>query len=735
MASILDLVDQIIGNILGNNIYTDTSRYSSVIRSPLRGQLPDHAHNPSTVVFPYTNEPRDVFPVIQGRTHDAQSDYTNQQGQIIESKRAEIYRPNSPPPSIQSLADFHEQVENGADLSKGAAYRNREDIYKDPGQIQSNIAGTEISRPTLGDQKSIQGLPPAPPLHGDSVDPSYFPPQGDTTQNLYHDSNVPFDGKYAILSQRPVPSNFRTLDITATAHWMRNIAREFGMGDMIKQAAGLAGVDLGDLGGHAGDGDLGNTIERIVKGANFVGTQFLLASLRPSDPQVGGPLNAIWNPLSIGAAIPGLSPNFMTQIVLNPGYKYTAELPEDRLLSMRAGRYIESRPIEQINQRRFPNNGFLGSMAKSGKAEPDTLESPGLRVPFSIEEILDGGPVTEAVRLLGEHTNIYTPESPYNITNAVMPLDRLEGHYDERISDNTTPEIIKLNRLFSGRNTPGGLQTSYEDARTWVAVPKSHRTTGVKSISDLPDLKNAASKGDTKDNAWLTDQEIADSNTYLPFMFLDLRDTIPEFLYFRAFLKDFSENFTPDWQLERFYGRVDHVPTYIGTTRNIEITFDVVAFKPEDLSVIYSKLEKLQSLVYPHYDSLGFMNSGPIIRMRVGDLFAGGAGEGKTQGLPGYITSMIWSFPDGIWNIKEGFKVPRLINVSLSFTVLHDGNPGTYPYESADIAPDGGVEPSGKKTFGVAKFTPQDNGVNNVKVDLAEARRIFKNVKNNTGDN
>lgn len=211
---------------------------------------------------------------------------------------------------------------------------------------------------------------------------------------------------------------------------------------------------------------------------------------------------------------------------------------------------------------------------------------------------------------------------------------------------------------------------------------------------------------------------------YFPFMFQDLRDNPPEYLYFRAFLKPgLVETFAPDWQLDSYYGRVDNVPTYKGTTRNISLSFDVVAWSPKDLKVMYKKMKKLQSMVYPLYDTHGFMQSAPIVRMRIGDLFA----TSNNQGIPGYITSLDLSFDDGIWNIQTDQKVPRVITVSLGFTVLHDGNPGIYQYSEAQLFSTGEINTAdeGGKFFGVGKFEDAGNGDTHVTVTEADMRKVF----------
>jgi hypothetical protein len=46
------------------------------------------------------------------------------------------------------------------------------------------------------------------------------------------------------------------------------------------------------------------------------------------------------------------------------------------------------------------------------------------------------------------------------------------------------------------------------------------------------------------------------------------------------------------------------------------------------LAWFIGKLAKIQSLVYPLYDSQGFLLAGPIIRMRVGNLISADNGIG-----------------------------------------------------------------------------------------------------------
>ena len=80
---------------------------------------------------------------------------------------------------------------------------------------------------------------------------------------------------------------------------------------------------------------------------------------------------------------------------------------------------------------------------------------------------------------------------------------------------------------------------------------------------------------------------------------------------------------------------------------------------------------------------------------------------------------------DNIWNIEKGFKVPRKARISISFTALHEGNPGTYP-----------TSESGKEfpTFGTGKFVKNDevedpNGSGIYQGQEIGIRGLLQNIK------
>jgi hypothetical protein len=468
-----------------------------------------------------------------------------------------------------------------------------------------------------------------------------------------------------------------------------------------------------------------------------------LASLNKGDPSSYGVANLIWNPLSFlataipgarGLSVAGISPTAITigATGIAGDYKTNTQIAEiadvGRLSLLRKGLYSEVAPVQRLTQLRSPiaTPGFSGDLSKAG--EMDTLDQEQLPLPGrSVQGQVDGGLLTLFAQIGGLHTNPYNAESPYGPLNSVRPLRSLQTAIE--------PQQEKLSALFHPTQFPGGVKTDFgPNAYNFISKvnPFTDYTSAI-DMADAPGLNaattDAALLGENPDSALVLGFPIEEDQIYMPFMFQDLRDgqtPDEQFLYFRAFLKDdLTETFTPDWQSDRYFGRVDEIPTYIGTSRIINFSFDVVAWSPKDLPVIYKKLQKLQSMVYPSYNQAGFMNSGPIIKIRIGDLIAGA----NNRGLPGYITSLDFSYDDGIWNIEENEKVPRKISVSISYTVLHDGNPGIYPYTSADISPDGKVVGTGETTFGAGKFIRNADGTFTATVSVKDIRKIFGTVR------
>lgn len=206
-----------------------------------------------------------------------------------------------------------------------------------------------------------------------------------------------------------------------------------------------------------------------------------------------------------------------------------------------------------------------------------------------------------------------------------------------------------------------------------------------------------------------------DDEAYVPLVFTDMRSMGGKYrsIYFRPFIKSLSENFAPQWSMNNFFGRVDPVATYQSTNRTINLAFKLVAFDRADLDVLYQKLAWLTSLVYPEYSGADYFR-GPVCRLRVGDVINAQSEKGLL-GIPGVITSLDVNYDETTWELEKGAKVPRYIDVSVGFQVLHEG-----PVGVAKIVPGNKNSQTGFGTLG--------NGINYKQVRFGSAFKEDINV-------
>ncbi|MHB8407969.1 MAG: hypothetical protein ACYDHY_07800 [Acidiferrobacterales bacterium] len=170
-----------------------------------------------------------------------------------------------------------------------------------------------------------------------------------------------------------------------------------------------------------------------------------------------------------------------------------------------------------------------------------------------------------------------------------------------------------------------------------------------------------------------TDDGSRDNQSYLPFVFTDLRPIGNTYraVWLRPMNLKIRETFSPEWNKRTYFGRVDPVVTYVSTGRALSVSFLLACFGPEDLRTVWQKLNWLSSMVYPSYDNDLAYSSGPVLRLRVGDVINSLGIEGN-RGLPGIVETMEFDYSEALWELKKGWKVPRNIPVQLTFQILHD---------------------------------------------------------------
>jgi hypothetical protein len=137
-----------------------------------------------------------------------------------------------------------------------------------------------------------------------------------------------------------------------------------------------------------------------------------------------------------------------------------------------------------------------------------------------------------------------------------------------------------------------------------------------------------------------------------------------EYLYFRAYIDDFSDGFSSTWNETKYVGRAESFYTYGGFNRNINLGFTIYAHSDTELKPIYTKLNQLAGIISPDYSGIGFMR-GTYVKLTVGDYL---------KSVPGIIKGFkIDGLLDGGWEIKAGEQLPKHIKISgMEFQPIHN---------------------------------------------------------------
>jgi len=157
-------------------------------------------------------------------------------------------------------------------------------------------------------------------------------------------------------------------------------------------------------------------------------------------------------------------------------------------------------------------------------------------------------------------------------------------------------------------------------------------------------------------------------------------------LYFRAFVDDFSDSYSSEWNEFQYLGRGEKFFNYMGFDRNITVSFKSAVMTRHELKPMYRKLNYLASSLAPTYGENGFMR-GTLVKFTLGSYF---------YEIPGFIQSLDFS-----WNNTYPFEIamkspevgsgdrtvdsdvqelPMVLDASLTFRPIHRFTPQTGYY-------------------------------------------------------
>ena len=194
---------------------------------------------------------------------------------------------------------------------------------------------------------------------------------------------------------------------------------------------------------------------------------------------------------------------------------------------------------------------------------------------------------------------------------------------------------------------------------------------------------------------------------------------------FKAYIKDWSDKFDSQYKSEDVYGRNDPIHTFQGTSREISLTWQVVAASSGEATENLARVSMLAQFLYPSYKvenfnfggeslEVGTMTKAPLIKVRFANLIVDAENgnlatvNAKHGGLLCAMTGLqvTADFDGGVVD-GYGLSTPKIIELSTNLKVLHQHALG-WDQEKKWMGDRGKSQPQGfpYNTFGEGSATP-----------------------------
>ena len=152
---------------------------------------------------------------------------------------------------------------------------------------------------------------------------------------------------------------------------------------------------------------------------------------------------------------------------------------------------------------------------------------------------------------------------------------------------------------------------------------------------------------------------------------------------FKAFLKSFNDTYRQQWTPTSGYGRMDDIQTYKGTSRNIQIAFDVPAASIQESKTNMQKISTFAQMMYPVFDgALGgqTIKSAPFVKVKFMNWAQSDSGGllGTLSGFSFAPNLAVGVFQTAANKTSEGNTqkkstiYPKLFSISTSLKVIHE---------------------------------------------------------------
>jgi hypothetical protein len=174
------------------------------------------------------------------------------------------------------------------------------------------------------------------------------------------------------------------------------------------------------------------------------------------------------------------------------------------------------------------------------------------------------------------------------------------------------------------------------------------------------------------------------------FEFPNCPDPLLKKVSFAAYTKAVTDTFNPAFSGKEVYGRMDPIPVYSRTTRNISFDLDIPSNGLDHSRWIAYQLNILVKNTYPTYQKNGNVNiisSAPLMKVFFSNFITDANNEDLfVLGYPTNGLTIKHDLGNGVFARKSGYEAyPKSYNLSFNLNVLHTYTPGFQPNESGAI--------------------------------------------------
>ena len=276
----------------------------------------------------------------------------------------------------------------------------------------------------------------------------------------------------------------------------------------------------------------------------------------------------------------------------------------------------------------------------------ETTLSPGDLGGTSIDNVV--GDYTGPQGLFTEVATEYTSDSTYI------------AEQKKRVTKNVN--VLKENRILLGDQ---GARRDENKSKNlyWTTSDSKAEIDSLNALEPVPAKVNGEEEG----------------RDLVKFRFHIVTPTETRVLYFRAFLDQFADNYTGQWNPTKYLGRAEDFQVYGGFQRKITLSFKIAAATRSEMKPLYQKMLYLASSTAPTYADNGQFMRGTIVKMTVGDY---------VYELPGVMNSVGYSWnveypweiamtePEGIGDTTMQ-ELPMVMDCQIDFTPIHTFTPET----------------------------------------------------------